>query len=75
MRWVVYWSVVVAVAVMVAHAAATPHEPVEATLASSNVLDRQVSSGEGRAILLALGILAIAYTYQRAWLNWRGNRA
>jgi hypothetical protein len=73
MRWVVYWSVVVAVAVMVAHAAATPREAAEMPLASG-VLERQVSTGEGRAILLGVGILAIAYTYQRAWLNWRGSR-
>lgn len=74
MRWLVYWSVVVAVAVMVAHAAATPHEAANVTVASG-LLERPVPIGEERAILLGIGILAIAYTYQRVWLNWRGSRA
>ena len=74
MRWVAYWSVVVAVAVMVAHAAATPHDSGDVTVASS-ALERHAAGGEGRAILLGLGILAIAYTYQRVWLNWKGSAA
>ena len=72
MRWVAYWSVVVAVAVMVAHAAAEPRDAADVTVAAG-AFERHVATGEGRAILLGLGILAIAYTYQRAWLNWKGS--
>jgi hypothetical protein len=66
----VYWSVVVAVAVMVAHAAAQPHETAELAVAATR-LPHGVAIPEERAILLGLGILAIAYTYQRVWQNFR----
>lgn len=70
MRSLVYWLVSLALAVKVAHAAARPSDGGDATLLSS-IVHPFLSISEGRAILLALGILAIAYTYQRIWLNMR----
>jgi hypothetical protein len=68
MRWVVYWTVSLAVAVMGAHAAAKPHESGDPVILTGAVQPHLVVP-EDRAILLGLGILAIAYTYQRIWQN------
>ncbi|MDZ4287821.1 MAG: hypothetical protein U0984_07675 [Prosthecobacter sp.] len=57
-------------AVMVAHAAARPSDGADTAVLTSTI-HPNLAIPDGRAILLGLGILAIAYTYQRIWLNWR----
>jgi hypothetical protein len=76
MRWLAYWCVVVTVAVMVARATAESHDkgvPAPAFASADFAVTKEIP--EGRAIVLAMGILAIAYTFQRAWQNLKPTAA
>ena len=78
-RLIVYWIVCIAVAVvasgyLVGHAQAADEmrgqlavvgPPTQAAFQLAGV------SELARAVLLFVGIIAVAYTYQQAWMNFR----
>lgn len=77
LRSFLYWMICLAFALYVAHAA----EPAAADIAAWNgaqeVQAKLLPVPEpGRALLLFAGVMAMAFTYRRAWLNWKiGQRA
>lgn len=76
-RALFYWVVSVWVAAYAAgHALASSATEVEAVTPASGSLANMVTVPEAaRSALLFAGILAVAYTYQRAWLNFRSSAA
>lgn len=74
-RVLFYWVVSVWVATYAAgHAVASSATEVEAVTPASASLANMVSVPEAaRSALLFIGILAVAYTYQRAWMNFRSS--
>jgi hypothetical protein len=72
-RSILYWLISLAFAVLVARAA----EPaavadgltwMKVEAASAHVLP---VPEPGRAMMLFAGVMAMAFTYRRAWLNWK----
>ena len=72
-RSILYWLICLAFAVLVARAA----EPVavadsltwvKADATASHILP---VPEPGRAMMLFAGVMAMAFTYRRAWLNWK----
>ena len=82
-RLIVYWLVCIAVAVVasgymvgdvqaaeeISGQLAVVGPPTQAAFLLTGV------SEIGRAVLLFVGILSVAYTYQRAWMNFRAMSA
>ena len=69
MRSFFYWLTTSAVAVLCMSAAATPDTHGEVlALAEPTLL--QANSDPMRPIILGVGIMAVAYTFQRAWQNF-----
>lgn len=70
MRSALYWLTSTLVAVLCAKAAAIPHTDLE-VMASTvpQVLEGSVNDLV-RAVLLGIGIMAVAYTYRRVWMNF-----
>lgn len=72
-RSISYWFVCSALAVIAVGAAepvvasATFNLPAEAALVVQPVPE------PSRALLLFAGIMAMAFTYRKAWLNWKRN--
>lgn len=68
-----YWLACIAMAAIAAHAA----DPVAANEAVGFVLPPADSNvlmpvpEPGRALLLFAGMMAMAFTYRRVWLNWK----
>lgn len=73
MRVLFYWVIAVWVATYAAdHAVASSTTEIESVTTATASLANMVSVPEAaRSTLLFIGILAVAYTYQRAWLNFR----
>jgi len=77
LRSLIYWVGSIVAAAIAVEAA----EPEALTGAGSTFTPEELAAGTllavpepSRALLLFLGILAMAFTYRRAWLNWkRGN--
>lgn len=69
MRSVLYWLGCVIFALVCVTAAATP-QPAPASVATVNAMSAGPSGNPARSIILGIGILAMAYTYQRVWLNF-----
>jgi hypothetical protein len=73
MRSALYWLTSTLVAVLCAKAAATPHTDLEVV---ASTVPRALGGSANdlmRAVLLAIGIMAVAYTYRRVWLNFRSS--
>jgi hypothetical protein len=71
MRPTLYWLTSSAVAVISMRAVAVPSDE-EAVLAAVHPLMTPLAVSESaRAVLLGIGIMAVAFTYRRAWLNRR----
>jgi hypothetical protein len=75
-RSILYWGICLAFAVFVADAA----EPLSSegvngwNGATAEVQSKLLPVPEpGRATLLIAGVMAMAFTYRRAWLNWKSD--
>ncbi|MFM2168217.1 MAG: hypothetical protein RIS79_2588 [Verrucomicrobiota bacterium] len=68
-RPLIYWTLCLAFAVFVARAA----EPATADWVGAKGLQSKLLPvpEPGRAMLLFAGIMAMSFTYRRAWLNWK----
>lgn len=72
MRSTFYWLVVVAIAALAMHSAghALDHETASELIWMSEVPSDVLPVPEpSRAVLLGVGIMAMAFTYRKAWLN------
>ena len=69
MRAPFYWMVVTVIAVVAAHASDIEKEAASVLWVSPSQLDVLPVPEPSRAVLLGIGIMAIAFTYRRAWLN------
>ncbi len=69
MRTLLYWLVCIFVAVL-ASRAAERGDGFE-TFSTGPVQLLLTVQDEGRSVLLGIGVLAMAYTYRKAWLGWR----
>ena len=73
MRSALYWLTSTIVAVLCAKAAAIPH--LDVAVASTMPQAMESSTNDMvRAILLGIGIMAVAYTYRRVWMNFQADR-
>jgi len=70
MRSILYWLTSTLVAVLCMKAAATPNAEADVIAAAGPMLGI-TATDPTRAIMLGLGIMAMAYTYQRVWANFR----
>lgn len=73
-RSLIYWLVCVAVAAMAAHAAEpTVMEGTALVLPPAPSADATILPvpEPGRAVMLFAGLMAMAFTYRKAWLNWK----
>jgi len=64
-----YWLASVFVAVLASRAAERGDSLV--SLAGETAIPLLAVPDSGRSALLGIGVLAMAYTYRQAWLNWR----
>jgi hypothetical protein len=69
MRSILYWLTSTFVAVLCMKAAATPN--AETTVIAAGPVLGITATDPTRAIILGFGIMAMAYTYQRVWANFR----
>lgn len=69
MRALTYWLASVFLAVLASRAAERGDDLVAWVDSSATPLLSVPDSG--RSALLGIGVLAMAYTYRQAWLNWR----
>lgn len=75
MRPTLYWLVSSAVAVLSMHAAAETNTDSQLLALTNPTLHSHAVSESARAVLLGIGIMAVAYTYRRAWLNRSGQHS
>ncbi len=68
-RALIYWSLSSAVAVAAARASAETHEMIGFAYGSGQIAPGLPVTETARSVLLAVGIMAVAFTYRRAWLN------
>lgn len=68
MRSIIYWLTSSSIAVLSMRALAETESGDGQMLASAGI-EVQALPENVRAIILGIGIMAIAYTYHRAWLN------
>lgn len=69
MRAFFYWLVVTVIAVFAAHASDLEKGAASVLWVPPSQLDVLPVPEPSRAVLLGIGIMAIAFTYRRAWLN------
>jgi|GEM_PF-728857 len=70
MRKILYWLASTMIAVLAA--GASEHEKMSGLIGSYETsLGTMPVHEPSRAVLLGIGIMAMAYTYQRAWQNMR----
>lgn len=70
MRSTLYWLTSTIIALLCMKAVATPNVD-EGAITAAVPTDVLASSNDPiRAILLGVGIMAVAYTYRRVWLNF-----
>ena len=70
MRSFLYWLTSTFVALLCMKAVATPHAETDVIATVDPVLGF-TAADPTRAIMLGVGIMAMAYTYQRVWANFR----
>ena len=72
-RSLLYWFICITFAVYVAQAAEPLSPDTMAALSAGKALDSKLLPvpEPGRALLLFAGVMAMAFTYRRAWLNWK----
>lgn len=68
-----YWTASTLLAFVASHAADTSVDGVAGI--SPEPISTMAVTGSFRGALLMAGFLAVAYTYRRAWLNFRGVKA
>jgi hypothetical protein len=72
-RSILYWLISLSFAVLVASAAEP--EPVVDSMTWVKLDATEASvlpvPEPGRAMMLFAGVMAMAFTYRRAWLNWK----
>ena len=68
-RSVAYWSISIALAAVASHAAETGVAVVDAPVTASLDLTALTAAEPARGALLAAGVIAMAFTYRRAWAN------
>ncbi|MEN3941629.1 PEP-CTERM sorting domain-containing protein [Prosthecobacter sp. SYSU 5D2] len=70
MRTLFFWLTTTAIAVLAAGASelGAEMEPLWAVPSQPDILPVPEPS---RAFLLGIGIMAIAFTYRQAWMNWK----
>ena len=70
-RSVFYWLICTVFAVLAAHSS----EPVSPELAwqpvEADAVQISLVPEPARAMMLFAGIMAMAFTYRRAWMNWK----
>ncbi len=72
MRSTLYWLISTALAAICMNAAATPQTNLGIAAAGDTM--RTVTQADPmRAVLLGIGVMAMAYTYRRVWANFRGS--
>lgn len=69
MRFTLYWLTSTAIAAICVKAAAT-QKAETGVLAAGDSLMAAPQADPMRAILLGIGIMAMAYTYHRVWANF-----
>lgn len=69
MRSTLYWFVSTTIAVLSMRAAAQTDAEAELLALADPAFQALSVSGSSKAALLGIGIMAVAYTYRRAWLN------
>lgn len=76
-RALIYWVVTFVVAAYAAEGLSASAPEVEASLmpASHSISSILAVPDAARSALLFIGIVAVAYTYQRAWANFRSGPA
>jgi hypothetical protein len=72
MRSIIYWLTSSSIAVLSMRALAETHSSDSMMLASAG-LEVPALPENVRAIVLGVGIMAVAYTYRRTWLNFKTN--
>ena len=73
-RSIIYWITSSALALLATHAAYPAGAPAAQDLpviANSAIQTASSITDPSRAIMLFAGIMAMAFTYHRAWQNWR----
>jgi hypothetical protein len=71
MRSTLYWLTSTAIAVLSMQAVASTNDQEVPAVLGQLILDPSGVSESSRAILLGIGVMAVAYTYRCAWLNHR----
>jgi hypothetical protein len=72
-RSLLYWFICITFAVYVAQAAEPLNPNPAASWSGGSALESKLLPvpEPGRALLLFAGVMAMAFTYRRAWLNWK----
>lgn len=72
-RSVIYWALSLFIATYAATRAAASSAEIEGVVSpvALNFTSAVTIPDAARSILLFIGIMAVAYTYQQAWLNFR----
>ena len=72
MRTLIYWLTSTVVAVLAAGASELGVEEGSETLwTAPQAVEVMAVPEPSRAFLLGVGIMAIAFTYRQAWMNWK----
>ena len=74
LRSVIYWAICLVFATCAANYGMASGAEVQATVvpASLSITKIVAVPESARSVLLFIGILGVAFTYQRAWINFRG---
>ena len=71
MRTLFFWLTSTAIAVLAAGASEHNEAAVGLHWTAPSQADVLLVPEPSRALLLGVGIMAIAYTYRQAWMNWK----
>jgi hypothetical protein len=74
-RAITYWIICVLLAFAAAHATGSSGDAQIVAVTGAETLSTVAVPDSVRSLLLMAGILAVAHTYRRAWLNFRGQPA
>jgi hypothetical protein len=74
-RVITYWTVCVLLAFVAARATGSSGDAHVVAVAGADTLSTVPVPESVRSLLLMLGILAVAHTYRRAWMNFRDESA
>lgn len=70
MRSALYWLTSTLIALICIRAAATPNSEIDVVASTIPQAMGSAPADPVRAILLGIGIMAVAYTYRRVWMNF-----